>query len=708
MPSPTITPAAPPPPTNAPGAGAEPTAANLTPKLNELQLRQNISALQKSGMNNIDVQKYADNYLKAPDGTYTLKSGALVGAPPSDTPGVEGEDDGGGGDDSPGAPDSSFTDELGNQTGKQMGEGAQHVVSSVEEGADLMGKGGVKNVAEGALRSGLGSASGALQTLFAPVSGAIQTIGDKLGDSKALQDFATGNKTAGGILDSIDNLQSGWDAFSKAHPDAASNLGDAANVLMAALGEKAPIAGEDAGAAISAPGKALADFAGPAGPGGRAAQAVVDSGKNALDAAKQGMTRAPATAGTAEAAKAGVSNVGTALKSAYSQIYGLPANDIDFLIQHPEYANPESLSNASLYNLGKQVEGKIAESKTQVPAPQDLGKQVQDALQTKAQALREHGMKYPTGNNSGVAAPKTLVKVDPAWLHDQLVNPDVAGVEVAKDGTITHGSADSKINPVDSPEGARRLQALWDTWQPKFAAGKMTGPDFIRFRQSLAGLADYKGGVDTVLKKSADAMRDNFNSTYRPQIKGLDALDAEHTKMIGDFEDSMKGIATQDPMTGKVELQDGALNRIMNATKDTNDQTGQRLAKLVPGILNKVQQAKSFASQWHGLVDENGNLQENALNNIKNSVNAGRDVRLDKLEGLMPGITNKIKLVKAAENYSNTLGLKPGKYATGAAVSQVFTGNPLVGLAAIYASSPQVGLAILRRIGASAAKGAVK
>lgn len=46
---------------------------NLTPTLNDQQIRENITALQNGGLPNDQVQKYVDNYQKGTDGNYVLK-----------------------------------------------------------------------------------------------------------------------------------------------------------------------------------------------------------------------------------------------------------------------------------------------------------------------------------------------------------------------------------------------------------------------------------------------------------------------------------------------------------------------------------------------------------------------------------------------------------------------------------------------------------
>lgn len=598
------------------------------------------------------------------------------------------------------------------KTGEQYKEAADKIGSSVTGGAGALQKseqetpenGSGADAARALLETPLGAASGGAQAIFAPITGIIQALSEKATDSTAMQDFASGNKTTGGILDLHDQLESKLSEIAKAHPEAAKNLGDAANVLLSTLG------GET--------GAGKADL-------GAAGDTVIEATKNAAQGAKEGIENAvnvakesvPASE-AAPVAQKGVSDVlpsrvtdlataargqgATALKSAFSQIYGLPPSDIDFLLEHPEYANHESLSNASIYNLGKEVEGKIGQAHSNVPTPDDVTGEVKNGLQTKMQALNTHARQYATGTND--AKPGDMrkpINVDEDWLRNKL---DTAGVAIGEDGRVEFKSDAGKVyplNPADTSHGGSMIQGLWDEYGPKFESGKMNRPTFLKFRQSLADIANYPGGVDTAVQKVAHGIRDDFNTDYRPQWDGLDKLDAEHAKMQKDLDTSLTGIATIDKSSGmpSIKMNEGAAANMLNAGKDTRGELSRRLENIAPGVTKKISQINDFRDKWGGLVDENGVLQENALSNIKNSVNSGRDLRLGKLEQLMPGITDRIKLIKAAEDYNGTLGLKPGKYATGAAVSQVLTGNPFVGLGAMAATSPAVGLKILRIFG---------
>lgn len=591
--------------------------------------------------------------------------------------------------------------EAADKTSEQYNEAAENIGSGIEEGAQKEGAaaetGDIPAEVKSNLETGLNTASGATQAIFAPVTGLVQAISDKLSDQQAVQDFATGNKTAGGILDLYDQLGQKVSDISAAHPEAAKNLGNAANVLLATMGGETEAG---SGALDADIGESAAETAKA---GSQTVSKAADAAASVAKTAKAGAQSAAETVKDIPGsvaklgAKAANSSVG---KFTISQYTGLDPQSIDFFTKHPEVATPEALKSASLHNLGNDVEKAIGDVKGKtVEAPTDIANDVKEALTTKNQELREHAFKYPTGSNSAVNTEKGIVKVDPDWLRKQIEDPETAGVNIDKEGRVTHGDSDSKINPVDSPGGARRMQDLWDTWGPKFATGKMTRPDFIRFRQSLAGMADYGGGFDNVLNKAADSIRTNFNKEYRGQIPGLENLDKEHTQMTRDFQNSMKGLAVQDPVTGELKMQDDAASKIMNATKNTKDEFGKRLEKLSPGILTKIQKAKDFTNDWKGIVDENGHLQENALNNIKNAVGKGRDIRLQKLEKVMPGITNRLKFIQAADDYNNAMGQKVGTYVRGGLGLTLALHNPVLGVAVMMTANPRAGLMLLRALG---------
>lgn len=525
--------------------------------------------------------------------------------------------------------------------------------------------------------SQLGVASGAINTVFSPVSALIQSISEKASDSKHVQDFAGGNKTLGGLLDMHEQLQKHWDDLDKSHPELTKNVSDAANVFLTLMGGKMA-------------GKGISKIA-PEG------ETVIPR-EGQTTAVKPGAIDAGApNPGVGATIKA---QVPLTAKSIFSKIYRLSPDTADFLMAHPEHATPEALSKASIYNLSRNVEKEITKSKGDVPSPANIKEEIRQGILAKSQALNEHAKQYSTlGNNSAPGAPRKLVKVDPEWLRNKLEDKSVAGVTIRPDGRIEFGDAHSRINPADSPNGATIMQNLWDTYGPEFAKGTLSRDMFLKFRQSLATIANYKGGVDSTVEKTAHTLRDMLNKDYRKQLPGLEKLDEEHSAMQKDFDKSIKGLATVDPQTGEILMQDDAASRIMNATKETKDEFGTRLENIKPGILSKVEHSKKFNDEWKAIVDDGGNLRENALENIKNSLGAGKDIRLEKLEKLMPGITDHLKTIRAADEFNTAMKGVPGNYVGASVMSQLFTGNPLAGIALAIATQPNVGLKMLQILG---------
>lgn len=183
---------------------------NLTPTLNQQQLQENITALQKGGVGNDVVQKYVDNYKLDSPGSYSLKAPA---APPPMSPF------------NPKAPNSQAVDTT--QPAKSPGAGAFFLgsigtgvkqtaanlaapikgginevktdtsqafksgVSQIKEGAGDINSG--KNPFEATLKMGAGAVGAAFSPLaapFKPLSSAAEYTGNKLAEVPAVQKFA--------------------------------------------------------------------------------------------------------------------------------------------------------------------------------------------------------------------------------------------------------------------------------------------------------------------------------------------------------------------------------------------------------------------------------------------------------------------------------------------------------------------------------------
>ncbi len=142
--------------------------------------------------------------------------------------------------------------DIGGRLFKGWQSAGQNIVKSIEGGAEQMQKGGVVNIAKGALQSGLGAAGGVAGAVFSPfVETAKEFIpGEGLG-SKIGQGAATGaalagpvGAVAGGVFGATSPLlQKGQEAlantqFFKENPDLLQDANNALSIGMLLLAEK--------------------------------------------------------------------------------------------------------------------------------------------------------------------------------------------------------------------------------------------------------------------------------------------------------------------------------------------------------------------------------------------------------------------------------------------------------------------------------------
>lgn len=273
---------------------------------------------------------------------------------------------------------------------------------------------------------------------------------------------------------------------------------------------------------------------------------------------------------------------------------------------------------------------------------------VKSALDTRIENLQETGQGYNTFRRS-----KAPITVDPEYLKNTVES--TTGLKVMGDGTAespyslkTSGGASIRL-PGDVSALQRKIM---DVWQPEFAKGYLTPDEFLNFRKDLGDMAKYEGGIgrSSALQNLSDVMRGKFNTQYRDQVPGLAEQDATFSSQISE------------------------LNNLKN-----------------------------------GVLDKNGNLTDAAINRIANATNKGRDMFLSKLEEISPGITQRVKTLKAVEDIENAMGQKVGTYARsligkGGALYGLFTGNiPLVvgSIAEMVASSPNLVVPLIRAYGRS-------
>lgn len=120
------------------------------------------------------------------------------------------------------------------------------------------------------------------------------------------------------------------------------------------------------------------------------------------------------------------------------------------------------------------------------------------------------------------------------------------------------------------------------------------------------------------------------------------------------------------------------------------------LATLDAKYAPEVQQLKQIKTDY---LNPNGDFKDGAINKIANLTGKGKDQILSRLEEIHPGVTQRIKILKAAEDIQNASGIKVGTYArAGGAVAGFATGNVPLIVGAILAT-PELAVPIIRGLG---------
>lgn len=281
-----------------------------------------------------------------------------------------------------------------------------------------------------------------------------------------------------------------------------------------------------------------------------------------------------------------------------------------------------------------------------------VGKEIEDALNARDAAHTETGGGYndilkPIENPSGFENVKNTpadnsIPVRQNFLEDQLRTNAKVDVE---DGIIKATGASA----VRAPKDVKALQNLLDTWKPEFQKGYLTPQEFINFRGDLADAAKYDREFSSSkpVENIAAGIRKTLNEDYRGAVPGLQELDAKYA-----------------------------------AEADEN------------ALLRK------------GFVDKEGNLLSSALNKIANSLNKGKNLDIQRLEQILPGITQKLQTLKTIENIQKVTegmakdGLGPLKIA--AVGYGALTGNMSVvatALASTFIASPELAIPVVRALG---------
>ena len=256
-----------------------------------------------------------------------------------------------------------------------------------------------------------------------------------------------------------------------------------------------------------------------------------------------------------------------------------------------------------------------------------------------------------TGSQYGdIRASNSPINVDSNFLAEQIQKN--TGLDFNQDTGKFEFSTTGKVS---STADINKINDFFQKWQSTFDNGTMTPDEYLNMRQQLQKISFNDNGIGKSgeLERAANGVRTSLNSNYRDQIPGLSELDAQNTAQSAEFQ----------------------------TLKD-------------------------------GLFDKNNELKSSAITKIANATGKGKTQLLAQLEEISPGITEKIGIQKALEDWQSAgEGIKVGTYgkaagiiggiATGAAGGGA-VGAVIGGMAATLLTSPQVLVPMLRAVGASA------
>jgi len=271
-----------------------------------------------------------------------------------------------------------------------------------------------------------------------------------------------------------------------------------------------------------------------------------------------------------------------------------------------------------------------------------VGEQVKQAISARIDDLSDMGQGY-----SAIRGSEGEAKMTAGWIGNTLKENGWADKAIAVD---KYGTARPAIKPtklaIISMGEQNAIQKFMDVWGTK---ENITASEFLDGRAFLDKWAKWSTEATSEGQALFRHLRHDFNKIGTKQIEGLNQLDITYG--------------------------------------------GEKI------LLNQLK--KDFiAKNSSGVVQ----LSDNAINKIANATGTGRDLILSRLENLIPGITEQIKLVKVMEDIDYAMGQKVGAYGRAVvAGGGVVMLNPALVIGSIIAS-PGIAVPLLRGLGLTVTK----
>lgn len=262
------------------------------------------------------------------------------------------------------------------------------------------------------------------------------------------------------------------------------------------------------------------------------------------------------------------------LKEGLGQILGQSKDVVQFVMDHPDLINDETLRNTSRTAIAQDVEAALNLKESELGEAGAAYEPIKTPQVSQAGTAGFEGLKNNPHDNA--------IPVTRNFLEDQIRSVGKLDVE---DGEIKP----TTISKVGKNE-LSKLQDVLDTFKPAFQRGYLSPEEFLTLRKRLDNAAFNDSGIkNTNLADIAAGVRTGLNDTYRKLIPGLEEADNEYSAKSSELKILRKGVLDKNG-----DLLDSAINKIANASGKGKDQFLERLEQITPGITLRLQALKTI------------------------------------------------------------------------------------------------------------------
>lgn len=373
--------------------------------------------------------------------------------------------------------------------------------------------------------------------------------------------------------------------------------------------------------------------------------------------------KAGVRAGEVVAGKAG-ETAGMAGTAIASRIAGVEPGTIKVGFENPgaiaeaAKVGEQGMREKTFGMVKKPLDIKAAELEKQVTSGRtNILDAAKGAIDQKIADLSETGSNYKSVRESGEHVNMADVRGN-SWFENYLTDK---GMEI--EGGKVKATKGSMVR--SGPEIAR-IQNLYDLY------GKYTDlapSEFLNFRKDVGELSRFGEGITTDMANFSKGLYAKLNEKGRPQLTGLEALDAQFSPLKQSLKDAKKLFYDKNG-----NLKPDAFEKLDKGLLKDNPSMLAALKQVVPNFdtfLDNIEGYKAGLAELKAikstLYDSSGNLKDNAISLVNNLLNKGKEGKLSKIQEALPNFNieefaKQVKLTKALEDIRVSKGNKIGAY----------------------------------------------